>query len=159
MIRHTDNTAAARHRRRGSTLVEAALVLPIVLMFIMGIMEYGRYLMTLHLFDNAAREGCRYAIAHIQPVTLGGTTYGDATSNVTSVITSFLAGQTLSNQQTQVYLSDSLGNNIGTWTNGTAGQSVCVQITGNYKVSVMTLLGLPSSLPITSTAVMDCEVQ
>ncbi len=131
--------------------------MPVVLLMILGIMEYGRYVMTLQLFDNAAREGCRYAITHTSAVTLGGTTYGGATSDVTNVVTSFLAGQTLSSQSTQVYLSDSLGNNIGTWTNASAGQSVCVRITGNYNVTVATLLGLPSTLPIVAQAVMDVE--
>ncbi|MBS0210648.1 MAG: pilus assembly protein [Planctomycetes bacterium] len=144
-------------RRRGGTLVESAIVLSMVLMFLLGIMEYGRYLMTLHMFNNAAREGCRYAITHISSVTIAGTTYGNTTTDVTNKITSFLAGQTLSSQSIQVYASDSLGNNVGTWTSATAGQSVCVKITGNYQVAVMSLIGLPSTLPVTAQCVMDIE--
>ena len=119
--------------------------------------SYGRLLMTLHLFNNAAREGARYAIAHIQPVVLGGTTYGDATTDVTNVVTSFLAGQTLSSQQVQVYLSDSLGNNTGTWTDAGVGDSITCKITGNYKPVVPTLLRMSSTMPITATAVMRVE--
>ena len=51
-----------RARRRGATTVEAAFVLPIFLLFIMGIYEYGRYLMVLHVATNASRDGARYAV-------------------------------------------------------------------------------------------------
>ena len=69
--------------RTAAVTVETALVLPIALLFILGIFEYGRYLMTMQLMNNAAREGVRYAVTHLQPVTLGATTYGNATSDVT----------------------------------------------------------------------------
>jgi hypothetical protein len=68
-----------------------------------------------------------------------------------------LAGQTLSGQSVQVYASDAVGNNTGTWTNATAGQSVCVKITGNFQVAVLSLIGLPSTLPIVAQSVMDVE--
>src|SRR2546423_4106633 len=89
-------------RSRGAATVEMALVLPIVLIFMFGIFEYGRYFMTLQLLNNAAREGARYAIAHLQPVTIGSTTYGNATSDVTTVITNVTAGIGLNNQAINV---------------------------------------------------------
>lgn len=148
---------ARRHRRHGAVVVEAAIVLPLMLMFLLGIMEFGRYFMTVQLFNNAVREGAEYAVKHTDPVVLGGTTYGNATTDVTNVVTSFLAGQTLTSQSTQVYLSDSLGNNIGTWTNATAGQYVCVQITGTYKFALTSFLKLPSTVSLTFRAVMRSE--
>ena len=51
-------------RRAGQTLVEAALVLPVVLLFLLGIMEYGRFLMFEHVFNNAVRAGAVYAAKH-----------------------------------------------------------------------------------------------
>src|SRR5205807_1594103 len=77
--------------RTAAVTVETALVLPIALLFILGIFEYGRYLMTMQLMNNAAREGVRYAVTHLQPVTLGATTYGNATSDVTNIVTSCTA--------------------------------------------------------------------
>jgi len=134
-----------------------ALVLPLILTFILGIYEYGRYLMTAQLFDNAAREGVRYAIAHVQPVVLGGTTYGNSNTDITNIINSVTPGITLSAQNVQIYASDDSGNNVGTWTSAQPGQSVTVKITGNYQVGVMTLLCLPSTLPITAQATMNIE--
>ena len=137
--------------------VEVALVLPLVLLFILGIFEYARYLMTTQIFSNAAHEGVRYAASHLQPVTIGGTTYGNATSDVTNVVTSVTGGVTLASQSISVYASDSVGNSLGTWTNAQPGQSVTVQITGNYQVAVTTFLGLPSTIPVTARQTMDIE--
>ena len=58
-----------------------------------------------------------------------------------NVVNSALAKVQLSSQSISVYQSDALGNNLGTWTNAQAGQYVCVQISGTYKVS------LPAFLP------------
>ncbi len=147
----------SKRMRRGAATVEAALVLPILLMFLFGILEYGRYVMTLQAMTNAAREGARYAAAHTNPITIAGVTYGNATSNVTAIVTNALAGQQLSGQSIQVYASDSLGNNTGSWTTTQYGQSVCVRITGNYNVLIPSLLRLPSTIPVVAQAVMRSE--
>lgn len=127
------------------------------MLFLIGLFEYSRYLMTAQLFNNAAREGARYAVTHLQPVTIGGTTYGNATSDVTNAAISVTAGITLAGQNIQVYASDGLGNNVGAWTSAQPGQSVTVQITGNYQVAVAALLCLPSTIPINAKATMDAE--
>jgi Flp pilus assembly protein TadG len=143
--------------RRGEVVVEAALVLPIILLFLIGIFEYGRYMMTLHVFHNATREAARYACAHTQPVVISGVTAGNSTSDVTNVLNRFLAGQQLSSQNVEVYLSDSLGNNLGTWTNAQTGQSICVRVTGNFDFLVPALLYLPSTKSLDVRAVMRTE--
>jgi Flp pilus assembly protein TadG len=48
-------------RRRGASLVEFAVMIPVVLLFIMGIFELGQLLMTQQVVTNAAREGARRA--------------------------------------------------------------------------------------------------
>jgi len=135
-----------------------ALVLPLCLVFLLGIMEYGRFLMTLQVFTNAAREGAHYAVSHTQPVVIGATTYGNATSDVTTIINKALTGQTLAGQSINVYCSDSVGNNLGTWTSTQLGQCICVQITGNYSTVITTMLRLNATIPVTATAVMRSEV-
>jgi Flp pilus assembly protein TadG len=145
--------------RRGATLVEAAIVLPLVMMFLLGIMEYGRYFMTVQLFSNAVNEGARYAITHVQSVTIGGTTYGNSTTDVTNKMNAVLAGMTLASQSTSVYCSDAVGTNLGTWTNATQGQYITVKTTGNYQVSVLTMIGLPSTLPISVQSTKQIESQ
>lgn len=50
------------HSRRGAAVVEAALVLPIFFLVVMGIIEFGRAFMVSQLLQNAARECCRKAV-------------------------------------------------------------------------------------------------
>lgn len=50
----------ARHAR-GATLVEFALVAPLLFLFVFGLFEFGRYVMVQQALTNAAREGSRNA--------------------------------------------------------------------------------------------------
>ena len=146
-----------RAPQRGTAAVETALVLPLCLLFLFGIMEYGRFVMVQQVITNAAREGCRYAVTHVNSVTLGGVSYGSATSNVTTTISNVCAGVSLTNQNTSIYCSDSLGNNLGTWNNATEGQSICVKITGTYVPLLSTYLHMPTSIAVQAQAVMRVE--
>ena len=49
-------------RRRGATLVEFGLVVPVMFLFIFGLIEFGRIVMVKQSVTNAAREGCRTAV-------------------------------------------------------------------------------------------------
>src|SRR5215213_397393 len=53
--------AGCRRRGKGSTLVEFALVLPILLALLIGIMEFGWMVKNNLTIANAAREGVRNA--------------------------------------------------------------------------------------------------
>jgi Flp pilus assembly protein TadG len=55
----------SRRRRSGATIVEAALVLALFLMFLFGLFEYTRYLLVHQLLANAARDGVRYASTNV----------------------------------------------------------------------------------------------
>lgn len=138
-------------------MVQTALVLPIVLVFLFGILEYGRFVFTLQVLTNAAREGCRYAVTHTNSVTLGGTTYGNATSNVTTIVSNMSAGVALKSQTTTVFASNSTGTNQGTWTSVQAGNCVCVQISGTYVPVISKLLNFPTSVPVQCQSVMRVE--
>ena len=47
--------------RKGQAIVEMALVLPILLMLLFGIVEFGRIFNTYLIVSNASREGARLA--------------------------------------------------------------------------------------------------
>lgn len=49
-------------RRRGAAIVEAALILPIFFMVVLGIVEFGRAFMITQMVQNCAREACRKAV-------------------------------------------------------------------------------------------------
>jgi hypothetical protein len=56
--------------QRGQTLVETALVLPIVLFLVLGVFELGRIVFIFSAVNNASREAARYGAS------TGGTTGG-----------------------------------------------------------------------------------
>ncbi len=51
-------------RRRGATTIETAIVLPVAILLILGILEYARYIMILVVANNAARAGARVAMVN-----------------------------------------------------------------------------------------------
>ncbi len=138
-------------------MVETALVLPLMLMFLLAIMEFGRYVLCLQIVTNAAREGCRYAVTHTQPETLNGATTGATTTDVTNVITNFLAGQQLSGETITIYGLDGQGNKLGSWNSATPGQYVGVGIQATFQLTVPKLLSLPTSIPVSGQSLMLCE--
>ncbi len=54
--------ATPRRKRRGQTLVEFALTLPILLLLFWGIIEFGRLFQAWITIQNAARTAARYAV-------------------------------------------------------------------------------------------------
>ena len=48
----------------GQSLVEFAVAMPVVLVIVIGALDFGRVVWTNEVLANAAREGARYAIAH-----------------------------------------------------------------------------------------------
>ena len=49
-------------RRVGAAVIEFAAVVPVLLLFVLGIVEYGRMLMIAQVTTGASREGARYAV-------------------------------------------------------------------------------------------------
>lgn len=75
----TANCPQGDSLRRGTALVEMALVLPIFMMVTLGIVEFGRAMMVSQLVTNGAREGARQAIID-----------GATNANVKSTIETFM---------------------------------------------------------------------
>jgi len=46
---------------KGNAVIEFALVLPLLLLIVFGITEFGRAIMTTNILNTAAREGARLA--------------------------------------------------------------------------------------------------
>lgn len=53
-----------RDRSDGQGLVEFALVVPVLLLLILGIVDFARGIFIYSVVQDAAREGARYAIVH-----------------------------------------------------------------------------------------------
>jgi Flp pilus assembly protein TadG len=66
-------TMPKKDHQRGASLVEFALVLPILLVLIFGIIEFGVLLYDKAVITNASREGARYGIVYAYPARLNTT--------------------------------------------------------------------------------------
>src|SRR5919108_4705909 len=53
-----------RRREAGQSLVETALVLPVLLIILMGIFDFGRAIFAYNAVSNSAREAVRVAIVN-----------------------------------------------------------------------------------------------
>ncbi|GIW80293.1 MAG: hypothetical protein KatS3mg105_2100 [Gemmatales bacterium] len=144
-------TTNKRARRDGTYTLEFAFVAIIFFMFLFAIFEYGRFLMVKQTLEHAAREGARYAVVH---------TYDKTTSDIINHVTQFLPGMgsQLNNLTIQVYLADpATGNNIGNWTDAAFGQSIAVQINGDYSPVLPQFLFMQSTIPVQARAMMISE--
>ena len=65
---------------RGQSLVELALILPVFLLLVMGVIDFGRVFNSYEAIANAAREGARYCALNAH---LGGSPGSATTSRVT----------------------------------------------------------------------------
>ena len=79
-----------REERRGQTLVEFALVLPLLVLVLVGIFDFGRAIFAYNTVSNAAREGARLAIvdqttSDIQQIAAGAATALDVAEADVSV--------------------------------------------------------------------------
>ena len=67
--------------RSGAAMVEAALVLPVLVLLIFGFMEMARMGMAFQLITNAAIQSCRIAV-------INGYTQADVTTRAQSILAS-----------------------------------------------------------------------
>ncbi|MBS1253227.1 MAG: hypothetical protein MAG451_02276 [Anaerolineales bacterium] len=59
----------APHRQEGQSLVELALLLPVLMLIFAGVLDLGRAFQAYITVANAAREGARYAAFHMNDCT------------------------------------------------------------------------------------------
>ena len=137
-------------RRRGNLMIETPIILIPFLSLIFGVFEYSRLMMDWNLLNNAAREGCRYAIANNTSTTIS--------TNVQTLVTTFMAGQTTSFTNFTVSVT---GTHQGVSTpvnNLSAGDMVTVTVSGTYKfMNIIPLAKMPTSFVLKSAVTMGCE--
>jgi Flp pilus assembly protein TadG len=142
-----------RGERRGATVVETALVFIPLSMFVFAVFEYGWLLMNWNVLNNAAREGCRYALANNTDPTLS--------TDVQNTVTTFMAGQNGNFNSFTVTVS---GTHAGTAYTGNgvnnlvAGDLITVTVSGQYRfMNIIPIVKLPATITITSSVTMVCE--
>lgn len=82
-------------RRWGTSAVEFAAVAPLLFLVILGIIEFGRAMMTMEMLNNVARHGAR-----------AGVLIGSNNEQVASAVTNALTGSTISGTSVFIKVND-----------------------------------------------------
>lgn len=143
-------------QRRGVTAVEAAFVLGIVLLFMIGILEYARYLFFMHIATNATAAAARYAVAHTGDGTSMAQVQQTATDGMNSQQNMLGGTYTVDVFATQPGVSPPTPLGGTAWNDAVFGGGICVRVTGTYTFLSTSLLGL-NGIPINVSAVMTSE--
>lgn len=125
-----------RRRRRGATVVEIALALMVILLLVIGTIEFGRAAWVYNTLAHATRQGARYAMAH-------GSLSNPATSNSVSTWV----------KNSAVGLNKSDISVTTTWPSGVTRNGV-VSVHSEYvfRSAAGTLLFKPGNLTFKSTS-------
>lgn len=130
-----------RSQRRGVEIVELAIVLPVLVLMVLGIIEFGRAFQVAHDFTTAAREGARlgmlYNVLRPQDIS-GGITSVDA--RVKNDVKSFLSAMGYNNapfsvDDIDVLILDENGNDTGVTlddTSAIAEQYFMIRVQANF---------------------------
>jgi Flp pilus assembly protein TadG len=127
---------------RGAVAAEFALLLPVILTILFGIMEFGMIMYGREVVTNATREGVRHAIIMRSPLP------DVSPAEAEAVATTYLAGTSV-NPANVTFLSGSWG--------GPTGNPVTLTATYHYSwliPYIPTVLGLPSPFDIPLSVTM-----
>ena len=139
---------------RGNVSLEFALILPLLVMLLLGIIEFGRAMQVGQMVTNVAREGARGAIvsgsdnSEIESVALArlqdllGLSSSDVAQCYVDITVDAAAG------------NPDPGDEVG---NATSGDICRVQITVPYGVTEYTSLGILSSAEFLGVSAMRHE--
>ena len=124
----------------GQDLVEFALIAPIVILLILGILQFGIIMMQYNTVANAAREGARYAIVNRATMGSGNCGSPGAAGSVLAQTCNWTVGLEAS-KVTVVTQACSGATALG-----------CIQVTVQYRAELIIaplIPGLGSSGPLT----------
>jgi Flp pilus assembly protein TadG len=138
--------------RRGQALVEFAIVLPVFLLILLGILDFGTLLYSRMTVINAARDGARVGITYADtPTVIPAQVTSQVTGSGGGLITSGMVSTTC------VPSASSPSPKCGgsSFTNAKPGDSVRVSVTYPYRPFFPLLFG--QTINMTSTVQMTLE--
>ena len=131
-----------RNKRRGASAVEMALVAPVLVTLLLGMIEAARLGMVAQMLTTAAREGCRVAV-------LDGMTQTDVQSRINAVLTG--SGISVGTVTPTCPSND-------TWTSAPSGTAITVSLSVPYsQVTWLKVPGFFNGVTISAAATMSSE--
>jgi Flp pilus assembly protein TadG len=144
---------ALRRDDRGQALVEIAIALPILMLILFGIIEFGEAINYYNDETNIANVAARYAVVGGSPACGGSTSTISAYDACIALQESGALGNGVSTCVTDLTTaSDTAGSQVKT------GDSLEVKLTYNWSAGQdLPFLGFLGKIPITSSATMRVE--
>jgi Flp pilus assembly protein TadG len=106
-----NNTIRKNARYRGAALVETAVSMVLLIMFILGIMGFGYLFLCAQQITNAARQGARLACVNgVKPSDYG---------TVASSIDTYLTNQGIAHDATTIVTDPAVSNSVKATVKGT----------------------------------------
>jgi Flp pilus assembly protein TadG len=143
-------TGQPANARRAATIPETTFILIPLLACLLAIFEYGRFLMDGTLLDNAAREGCRYALVNNTSTTIS--------TDVQNQVRGYMAGRDASFTTFTISVSGTHNGAATAVNNLTPGDLITVTVSGTYPfLNIIPFYRAPSTLNMSSSVTMVCE--
>lgn len=140
----------ARARDRGAAAVEFALVVPILIVILLGVVDFGLQLNSQAVTANAAREGARTG-------SLGGSQAEVITAAKSATVSLLNTSGTNPTVKVTCRLPTNAVCPSGLDTSRQAGGTVVVTVSYVYKWLSPAILGLPASITVSKTSEMRIE--
>jgi Flp pilus assembly protein TadG len=144
-----------------------AMVLPVLILFVFGIYEYGRFVFTYTTATNAVRDGCRFAIVNTQTLATA--------ADVQTVVNNKMAGllNTINGYNVTVFYADPSTSGLAAsppvlqdnplapapngWKTAPFPDKIAVQMTGTYNPVVANIFRAPVAINLNINSVMTSE--
>lgn len=127
-----------KRKRSGQSLVETALILPLLLLLLTGIIDFGLLFNTYLVVSNASREGARHAVT------------GDTDIQIRAAVSRAASSLDAARLSISISPDESEGRSTGD----------AVTVTVTYEYSMVTpIIGafFPETFEIGSSTTMRCE--
>ncbi len=137
--------------QNGGSAVEFAIILPLLLLLVFGIVEWSVYLFDDHIITDASRAGARHGIIQAFPRVSAGEIQAQVLSYIGSNLVSFGAQNT---PQVEVQVGSSPTSCT------VKGDALTVKVNYTYTFLVLPALSaglVPPSKTISAATVMRCE--
>lgn len=120
-------------RPRAVVAVETALVMPLILLMVFSVVEYGRYLATREVIEHAVREAARFSVVRIVDTTTQESQVQDEVHRMMAGFESNLVGFN-PNSNIRVYKAHPVtGANTGSWKDAGFGEYIAVEVVGEFR--------------------------
>lgn len=140
-----------RRSEKGTSMVELALIAPVLIFLVIGVIEVGRYMYFGILAAHAAETGAKYG-AQNTATALDTTGIKNAVLNDGSNLDWHVTSSTACSSNGAVVSCPSAEPPSGTV------YYVTVQVTGNFK-SLLNYPGIPTAAPVSATATVRISNQ